>query len=679
MRIFRRVPHSGFSYGVQMLLVLLAAPVAAQKVSEADYFGDLPVVLSVSRLAQPLDEVPGAVTVIDRDTIRRSGARDLAEVLRLVPGFLLTYRNGANPQAVYHSGMDTYGARMQVYVDGRSVYSSFLFGDTKVGMRGVVLEDIERIEVLRGSNSASYGANAFLGVVNVITRNATDTHGGMVSVRRGDAGIDDNVFRYGWGDSRASFRLTAARRSDRGLNNVHDDRHDSSFLLRADLVPTPNDDIMIQLGVSEFSSGEGEGLPGNPNRTTGQGSVFLLGHWRRNISPTEKIEVRTSYEREFLTDSALVFGTLVGSAVSAVNRNDGSVARAEVGVTHSFSLSDELRLAWGGEWRHESLLAPGLYSTNDAISLHLWRAFGTVEWRPHPQWVLQASGMQEGHSYGGTTFSPRFAVNYHLAPDHTLRAGVTRSQRAPNFYELRADTRWLNQTPGTLLGGVIPVPVGTQVPVVGWPFLSSGTVKPETLITNEIGYLGHVRPWNLRVDVRAFVERMSDRIQTEARNVPNTIPLYAAIPALSNYSAQDFVNRPGPRLHGFEYQFDWQPQQGTRLMLSESHIRSEIGYLVDEAREAPFRATAIAWMQSLPASFEFSAISSATTPFKWAGGGDVINTPRRLDVRLGRSFAIGATRGDVSVTVQAINGGSQVFKLTQRFDRRAFATLRLDF
>ncbi|MDP2133098.1 MAG: Plug domain-containing protein [Sulfuritalea sp.] len=140
-----------------VLWVLLNASAAlqAQEVSEKDYFDDLPVVLSVSRLAQPLHDVPGSVTVLDRETIRRSGAREVAEVLRLVPGFLFTSRNGANPQASYHSGMDVFGSRMQVYVDGRSLYSSFLFGDTHIGLRGIILEDIERIEVLRGSNSAS--------------------------------------------------------------------------------------------------------------------------------------------------------------------------------------------------------------------------------------------------------------------------------------------------------------------------------------------------------------------------------------------------------------------------------------------------------------------------------------------------------------------------------------------
>ena len=665
-------------------LALASLPVAAehaeQRVSELDYFQELPVVLSVSRLAQPLNEVPGAVTVLDRELIRRSGARDVAEVLRLVPGFLLTYRNGATPQAVYHSGMDTYGARMQVYVDGRSVYSSFLLGDTKTGLRGLIIEEIERIEVLRGSNSASYGANAFLGVVNIVTRNAADTHGTAVSLTGGNRGINDNFVRHGWGGDNAHFRIAAARRSDQGFENQFDDRHESVFQFRADLAPSRQDDISLHIGASRISSGEGEGLPGNPFRTVEQGSYHLQASWRRHLAADETLDLRASHEREYNKDTSIVRGTLAGSAVSAFNNNNGDVVRTEFGIQHAFSPMPALRLVYGGEWRYESLRAPGLYATAANISLHVWRGFGTVEWRPHPQVLLQASGLQEGHSHTGQTFSPRLAINLHATPDHTLRAGISKSQRAPNFYELRADTRWYNQTPGVLLGGFVPVPVGTQVPVLGWPYLSSGTVKPESLITHEIGYLGHVRSWNLRIDGRAFVERMNDRIQAEARIVPNRDLPYAALPfPFNSYSALDFVNRPGPHLHGFEYQFDWRPLPDTRLMLAEMHIRSKVGALPDEALEAPFRTTAMTWLQRLRGGVEFSAISAASTPFKWAGGGELINTPRRLDVRLGKPFAVGATRGEASVTVQAINGGHQVFKRDQRFDRRAFATLRLDF
>jgi hypothetical protein len=109
------------------------------------------------------------------------------------------------------------------------------------------------------------------------------------------------------------------------------------------------------------------------------------------------------------------------------------------------------------------------------------------------------------------------------------------------------------------------------------------------------------------------------------------------------------------------------------------HIRSKPGTFVDEGLEAPYRSNSLTWFQKLAGNVDFTAISTASTPFKWASGGQLINTPRRLDVRLGMPFALGATRGEASVTVQAINGGQQIYKRDQRFDRRAFATLRLDF
>jgi iron complex outermembrane receptor protein len=652
-------------------LAWLGASAAAQEVSEHDYFADLPVVLSVSRLAQPLNEVPGAVTVIDADTIRRSGARDVAEVLRLVPGFLFTYRNGANPQASYHSGMDTYGSRMQVFVDGRSLYSSLLFGDTNLGLRGIVLADIERIEVLRGSNSASYGANAFLGVVNIVTRNAADSRGAMVSATTGDRGVQDNAARVGWGDDKASFRITASRRADYGFERVYDDSHVSRLQFRADLVPTPDDDLMFQFGTGEIARGDGTGTPGNPYRTIGQSDAFLLLRWQRQLASDEKLELRLTHEREYFVSRVLV----AGSGMSAMSDSSGSAQRTELGLQHSRVVDPAWRLAWGGEWRHEAAQSPPLYFGTDSISLHQWRGFGTVEWRPHAQWLLQASGMYEGHSYTGTTFSPRLAANFHVTPDHTLRAGITKSQRPPTFYELRADSRLFNLTPGVLLFGIFPVPVGTQVPVQGWPYLSSGTVRAESMVSREIGYLGNVRPANLRVDVRAFEEQMDDRIDAITRTIPN--PAYPLLP----FTSFDFVNRPGPLLHGFEYQFDWRPLASTRLMLSEMHIRSvrRSTSMNTDALEAPFRSHSLVWFQKLPAGFDFSAISTSSTPFRWTGGSDLINTPRRLDVRLAKAFSIGATRGEASLTVQAINGSYQVHKVDQRFERRTFATLRLDF
>ncbi|MDP2133097.1 MAG: TonB-dependent receptor [Sulfuritalea sp.] len=481
-------------------------------------------------------------------------------------------------------------------------------------------------------------------------------------------GINDNAARLGWGDGRASFRVTGSRRVDRGFDGLHDDSHISSFQFRSDLVPSSDDEIMFQLGAGETARGDGEGLAGNPFRTTEQSNAYVLLRWQRQLAPDEKLELRVIHERESFTDRALVTG-IVGGPVSAISDSSGDVQRTELGLQHAFSLAREVRMAWGGEWRHELLHAPPLYFSSDSISLHQWRAFATLEWRPHEQWLLQASGMQEGHSYTGSAFSPRLAANFHMTPNHTFRAGVTKSQRAPTFYELRADTRLFNIAPGNIF-----VPVGTQIPGVGWLYRSLGTVKAESLISHEIAYLGHFREANLKIDARAFVERMNDRITVEGRTVANP-----ALPAVPFANVRNFVNRPGPHLHGFEYQFDWRPFPDTRLMLSEMHNRSKAGTFADEALEAPFRSSSLTWFQKLPANFDFTAISTVSTPFKWAAGGQLINTPRRLDMRIGKAFGIGATRGEMSLTVQAINGGSQIYKLDQRFNRRAFASLRLDF
>ena len=90
--------------------------------TEMDFLGDMPIVLSVSRLAQRLDETPGAVTILDRNFIRQSGARDVADLLRVVPGFQTTtsFETDA-PMATYHGRTDEWANRIQVLVDGRSI------------------------------------------------------------------------------------------------------------------------------------------------------------------------------------------------------------------------------------------------------------------------------------------------------------------------------------------------------------------------------------------------------------------------------------------------------------------------------------------------------------------------------------------------------------------------------
>ena len=169
---------------------------------------DIPVVLTAARLRQPRSEVPASVTVIDAQQIQAWGVRTLPEVLRYVPGMFIGHGDDQNNAAVaYHASSPSLMRRLQVLVDGRSVFragiASVVWDDIPVAM-----EDILRIEVTRGPNAAAYGANSFLGVINIITKHPGDTLGTRVRYRNGNQGVDDAFVSHAWNTGLNSYRLT---------------------------------------------------------------------------------------------------------------------------------------------------------------------------------------------------------------------------------------------------------------------------------------------------------------------------------------------------------------------------------------------------------------------------------------------------------------------------------------
>lgn len=187
----------------------------ASRMLESD--SGLPVVLTPARLRQAHAEVPASVTVIDREMIQASGARELYEVLRLVPGMNVAKTDGNVPAVAYHGTHARDIRRMLVLIDGRSVY---LPGLARVLWNNIGLtpEDVERIEVTRGPNSAAYGANAFSGVINIITRDPRDEAGSRATWRQGNNGIQDARLHSVMHSERVAVRVTAARLSDDGFD-----------------------------------------------------------------------------------------------------------------------------------------------------------------------------------------------------------------------------------------------------------------------------------------------------------------------------------------------------------------------------------------------------------------------------------------------------------------------------
>ena len=240
---------------------------------EDAYFSELPIVASVSRLPQRLADAPAAVTVVDRDMIKVSGARDLNDIFRLVPGFQTYPNNTEAARATYHGlGDGDYAPRVQVLIDGRSMLSPLFGNGVNWATLPVALEDIERIEVVRGTNAVSYGSNAFLGVINIITIDPALVRGFSVSSSYGSQSVRDYSLRAGGKIGEVGdFRFTYRDENDSGLANRFNwiDSYRSRLLdFRADFALSEKDSL-------QFSMGQAEGVTqaGRHRKSAHQGRV----------------------------------------------------------------------------------------------------------------------------------------------------------------------------------------------------------------------------------------------------------------------------------------------------------------------------------------------------------------------------------------------------------------------
>ena len=202
---------------ISALTLLPASWVVAE-----DLFDDgqaLPEILSATRLKQSPASVPGSVTVIDRALIEASGARDIPELMRLVPGMMVGYVKGNEITVNYHGGQVGSARRLQVLVDGRSVYRPGLATVDWTDL-ALAMDDIERIEVFRGPNTVSYGANALTGVISITTRNPANSQGTRLKYINGQRGINDWYGSHGFSSGNGDFRLSLSGQQDDGFDRT---------------------------------------------------------------------------------------------------------------------------------------------------------------------------------------------------------------------------------------------------------------------------------------------------------------------------------------------------------------------------------------------------------------------------------------------------------------------------
>jgi iron complex outermembrane receptor protein len=267
---------------------------------------ELPMVLTASRLKQPKAEVPASITIITARHIKLWGARTLPELMKFVPGMFVGHSDDVNNASLaYHSSNPNIMRRLQVLIDGRSVYKSAIATVVWDDI-GLAIEDIDRIEVTRGPNAALYGANSYLGVINILTKHPEDGQGTLVSWRKGNKGTQDVHFRHGLSVDTTSLRVSGSVKADEGFDGRdstgRDDLRDGRKhgFINAFVHHTLNDTTNLDLQVG-YKSGKTEirqiDFDQNPpDKTTTNGYVY--GSWQKEFSAEHQSHLQAYWQKE---------------------------------------------------------------------------------------------------------------------------------------------------------------------------------------------------------------------------------------------------------------------------------------------------------------------------------------------------------------------------------------------
>jgi iron complex outermembrane receptor protein len=461
-------------------------------------------ITSVSKKAENLGDAAASVFVITAEDIRRSGATSLPEALRLAPNLQVAQSSGGG-YAISARGLNGSNSsapnKLLVLIDGRSVYTP-LFSGVFWDVQDVMMEDIERIEVISGPGGTLWGVNAVNGVINVITRSAKDTQGGLVAAGAGNH-ENDVAFRYGGTlGADGSFRVYGKYfdRNHTSLESggaVNDAMHKNQIGFRTDW-DRSGDQFSI-LG-NAYTGGENQAAPGSLaisgiNLALGQISVSganLTTHWTHALDGGSTLDFQAYYDRTSRTVPPLADETL------DIVDLQFQYSMKQTGI-HAFT--------WGANYRYSKDRVDNTSPYFAFLPADVNQTWGSlfaqdeIALRDDLKWTLGAR--MERNDYTGNEFLPNVRLAWKLASNDLLWAAASRTVRAPSRFDVDAH---VPATPPFLLDG-------------------GSTVQSEVAKVYEVGYRGQPTS-KISYSVTAF-HTDYDRLRTQEINPAFTIVTYA--------------------------------------------------------------------------------------------------------------------------------------------------------
>jgi len=576
---------------------------------------------SVSRREEKLADAPAAVAVITGEDIRRSGVTSLAEALRMAPG-LEVARVDSHEWAITARGFnDLFANKLLVLIDGRTIYNP-IFAGVYWDVQTTLLEDIERIEVIRGPGATVWGANAVNGVINIITRSARNTQGGIVSAGGGTEDRGFASFRYGGKLSENAFYRvygTYFNRDEAVLaqgGGAGDAWQLGQGGFRVDWDATQGNLLTLQAdgyGASFDQTATTSSLT-PPYSSTSRSSVGaaggnVLGRWTRTFSQESELALQTYYDR------------------ATRDSSHEDISTFDVDLHHRFPLGSWNSVGWGLGYRLIADDFPTTFSTAfvpERQNAQLFSAFLQDEIQLVPDHLSMTLGSKLEHNdYTGVEVQPSGRILWKPTDKHSFWGAVSRAVRTPSRAESGVRFRQTVLPPG--VAGPLPA-----VPTI----LGSSSFEAEDLLAYELGYRAQLRK-NLSVDLATFYN-----VYDGLRSIEVGAPFVETAPAPTHLVLPfTTANRISGETYGVELAasmsvFDWWRVRASYTYL-QLHVHTDAGS-TDATDEHAYEGSSPHHQFAVHSAMDLPGHLELNTAVRYVDQLDALNVPSyvALDLRV---------------------------------------------
>ncbi|HCC46796.1 MAG TPA: hypothetical protein DEQ38_01565 [Elusimicrobia bacterium] len=540
------------SYLLLFALLLPAAPAAADLDDESSFFREEARFISASLRATSAQKAPASVSVLTAAEIKASGASTLWDALRLVPGVDVAETRAGQGDVSVRGFNQSNSNRLLVLLDGKTVLQEF-YGIAAWEAIPVGVEEIDRIEVVRGPASSLYGANAIHGVINIITKTPQQLSGTAVSAGGGNRSFRTGSVLYGGGSGKYAFKAGAGYRN---MNRFEDGDELASRVARASAS-----------GRYEADSGASLGVSGGISRLNNQLGIYNNGVARPYL---DSGHLRADYAlggfkaRTFWNTSRVTMRDFWGGPDLAYDTFD-------LNISQELELSDSDKLAIGAGYRRNTIAADIFGSgwrSQDIASL-----FAENTWEPSEKWALTAGARLDRHSLSGAVISPRASLMCFPDQRNTLRLSAGAAFRNPTLIENYLD-----------ITQPLPAPLGNIT------FSGSRNLNPEKMESVEIAHNGVYG--GLSTGLAVYVYRLKDLINTNKAQ-------FTAFPD----AAAGWTNTGTAHAFGGEASAEYLLNSGGKVFANYSYFNaSESGRHNDSHNSPMHKANAGVYYSGLPLS-----------------------------------------------------------------------------